>query len=122
MRQAGILAAAGLIALEESPKRLHEDHENARLLAEGLAEIPGIRIDVESVVTNIVIFYITGTGKTSDEICSELKDNGILAIGFGNSIRMVTHCDVSAGDIETAIERTSSLLRPKPSKLTRKPF
>ncbi len=110
MRQAGILAAAGLIALEESPKRLHEDHRNARRLAEGLAEIPGISIDVERVVTNIVIFDITGTGKTSAEICSKLKDNGILAIGFGNAIRMVTHCDVSSGNIETTIEQLSSLL------------
>ncbi len=110
MRQAGILAAAGLIALEESPKRLHEDHANARRLAQGLAEIPGISIDVERVVTNIVIFDITGTGKTSAEICSKLKDNGILAIGFGNAIRMVTHCDVSSGNIETTIERLSSLL------------
>lgn len=110
MRQAGIIAAAGLIALEESPKRLHRDHANARRLAKGLAEIPGIAIDVERVVTNIVIFDITGTGKTSAEICSKLKDNGILAIGFGNAIRMVTHCDVSSGNIETTIERLSSLL------------
>lgn len=103
MRQAGILAAAGLIALEESPKRLHEDHANARRLAEGLAEIPGIKIGVDSVVTNIVIFDITGTGKTSAEVCASLKDQGILAIGFGNAIRMVTHCDVSAEDIENTL-------------------
>ncbi len=103
MRQAGILAAAGLIALEESPKRLHEDHANARRLAEGLAEIRGIKVDVDSVVTNIVIFDISGTGKTSAEICGSLKDRGILAIGFGNAIRMVTHCDVSGEDIEKTI-------------------
>lgn len=103
MRQAGILAAAGLIALEESPKRLHEDHANARRLAEGLAEIPGIKIDVERVVTNIVIFDITGTGKTSAEICAALKDENIIAIGFGNAIRMVTHCDVSSNDIDAAL-------------------
>ena len=68
MRQVGILAAAGLIALEEGPKRLHEDHENAKRLAEGLAEINGIKIDVDKVVTNIVIFDISGTGKASAEI------------------------------------------------------
>lgn len=110
MRQAGILAAAGLIALEESPKRLHEDHANARRLAEGLAAIAGIAIDVERVVTNIVIFDITGTGKTSAEICSRLKDNGILAIGFGNAIRMVTHCDVSAAEIDTTLAAMSAVL------------
>ncbi len=110
MRQAGIIAAAGLVALEESPKRLQDDHANARRLAGGLAEIPGISIAVERVVTNIVIFDITGTGKTSAEICSDLKDNGILAIGFGNAIRMVTHCDVSAADVDTTIERIATLL------------
>lgn len=110
MRQAGILAAAGLIALEESPKRLREDHANARRLAEGLAAIPGIAIDVERVVTNIVIFDITGTGKTSAEICSKLKDNGILAIGFGIAIRMVTHCDVSAEEIDSTLAAMSAVL------------
>ena len=93
MRQAGILAAAGLIALEKSPKRLHEDHENARRLAEGLAEIPGIKIDVEGVVTNIVIFDITGTDRNSAEICMALKQKNILAIPFGHNIRMVKHCE-----------------------------
>lgn len=99
MRQVGILAAAGMIALEDGPKRLHEDHANAKALAVGLTDIPGVAIDVESVATNIVIFDITGTGKTSAEIVAALKDAGILAIGFGDVIRMVTHCDVSADDI-----------------------
>lgn len=110
MRQVGILAAAGLIALEESPKRLHEDHANARRLAEGLAEIPGIEIDVERVVTNIVIFDISGTGKTSAEICAALKEKGILAIGFGNAIRMVTHYDVSSNDIDFAVTTLKELV------------
>lgn len=103
MRQAGILAAAGLIALEESPKLLHADHANARRLAEGLAEIRGVKIDVERILTNIVIFDITDTGKTSAEICSALKDRNILAIPFGPAIRMVTHCDVSAAQIDITI-------------------
>ena len=110
MRQAGILAAAGLIALEESPKRLHEDHANARRLAEGLAKLPGISIDVERVATNIVIFDIAGTGKTSSEICLALKEQGILAIGFGNAIRMVTHCDVSSDQIDLAVASLGSIL------------
>ncbi len=111
MRQVGILAAAGLIALEEGPKRLHEDHANARRLAEGLAEIPGISIDVDRVVTNIVIFDISGTGKTSGEIIDELKDNGILAVGFGNLIRMVTHLDISASDIKKAVEKMTVVVQ-----------
>ncbi len=110
MRQAGVLAAAGLIALEESPKRLHEDHANARRLAEGLAEIPGIAIDPARVATNIVIFDITGTGKTSVEICNGLKDQGVLAIPFGPAIRMVTHYDVSEEDIEGALLTLGELL------------
>ena len=104
MRQAGVIAAAGLVALEESPKGLLEDHANARRLAEGIAELPGISIEVEKVVTNIVIFNIAETGKSSAEICEALKSDGILAIDFGDSIRMVTHYDVSLSEVETAVE------------------
>ncbi len=111
MRQVGILAAAGLIALEDGPKRLHEDHANARSLAVGLANISGISIDVEKVVTNIVIFDITGTGKTSAEIVAALKENDILAIGFGDLIRMVTHLDISADDIGTTISPMNAVTK-----------
>ncbi len=104
MRQVGILAAAGMIALEDGPKRLHEDHANAKALAVGLTDIPGVAIDVESVATNIVIFDITGTGKSSAEIVAALKDAGILAIGFGDVIRMVTHCNVSAEDVGVTVK------------------
>lgn len=104
MRQAGVIAAAGLVALQNSPQRLHEDHYNARCLAEGLASIGGVEVDVERVVTNILIFDISATGKTSDVICSELRDKGILAIGFGSKIRMVTHCDIASTDIGVVIE------------------
>jgi threonine aldolase len=103
MRQAGILAAAGIIALEESPKRLHVDHENARKLAEGVANLRGVSIDAEKVQTNIVIFDVAETGKSSAEICDRLKADGILASPFGSAIRMVTHCDVSREDIEETL-------------------
>lgn len=103
MRQAGIIAAAGLIALEESPKRLHIDHENAKKLAEGAANLKGVSIDAERVRTNIVIFDVSETGKTSAEIVEELKKENILAIPFGKAIRMVTHCDVSREDIEQTL-------------------
>lgn len=109
MRQVGILAGAGLIALEESPKRLHQDHENARKLAKGVAAIPGVSIDLAKVATNIVIFDISSTKKKSTEICAKLKDKGILAIGFGNAIRMVTHCDVTVQDIDKTVSELSEI-------------
>ncbi|HMS40527.1 MAG TPA: GntG family PLP-dependent aldolase [Pyrinomonadaceae bacterium] len=110
MRQAGILAAAGLIALTESPKLLHIDHENAKRLAEGVANIKGISIDAERVQTNIVIFDVSNTSKTSAEICDELKTENIFAIPFGKSIRMVTHCDVSGEDIEKTLSKLTQIL------------
>jgi threonine aldolase len=110
MRQAGVLAAAGLIALEETPKRLHEDHENAKRLAEGVAELPGVKIDPEKVATNIVIFDVSKTGMTADDICARLRARGVLAAGFGSAIRMVTHYDVSRADIDRALKEIESVL------------
>jgi threonine aldolase len=107
MRQAGVLAAAGLIALEESPKRLHVDHENARALALGLAKIPGVALDPRRVMTNIVIFDVSATGKTAADICRLLEHENILAGTTGKySVRMVTHCDVNRRDIDAGIEGT----------------
>ena len=105
MRQAGVLAAAGLIALEHGPGRLQEDHDNARLLAEGVGKIPGIRIDLSTVQTNIVIFDVSGTGQSSTEITGALKTQGVLA-GTVNSqlIRFVTHLNVSRADCERALQ------------------
>ena len=110
MRQAGVLAAAGLVALEESPKQLPEDHANAKRLAEGVAELVGVKIDPEKVVTNIVIFDVAETGQTADAICAQLREHDILASGFGSSIRMVTHCDVARADIETALSEMRAIL------------
>jgi len=93
MRQAGILAAAGLIALEKMPARLSEDHENARFLAEGLARIPGIKLDPQKVQTNIVVFEISGM--TSSDLARRLAEQNILASGINSqATRMVTHMDV----------------------------
>src|SRR5437588_7947373 len=78
MRQVGVLAAAGLVALEETPPRLHEDHANARFLAEGLGRIPGIAIDPRRVVTNIVVFDVSGTSLAPVEISARLKQRGVL--------------------------------------------
>ncbi len=111
MRQIGILAAAALIALEEGPNRLHEDHENARSLAKGVSEIDGITIDASKVQTNIVIFDVSGTGKRSGEICTQLKEAGVLAIGISDTqIRMVTHLDVTSADVAMTTEVIKSLL------------
>lgn len=104
MRQVGVLAAAGLIALEQGPKRLHEDHANARLLAEILANIDSVAIDVDAVETNIVIFKLTG-GISAADVVARLKARGILASAFTrDAIRLVTHLDVDSAACVTAAE------------------
>ena len=103
MRQAGVLAAAGLIALEEMPKRLHEDHANARFLAEALAQIPKLKIHPEKVKTNIVIFDVSGTGMTSDQLLQRLRDQKVIGSAVSDSIvRLLTHMDVTRADCEQA--------------------
>ncbi len=105
MRQAGILAAAGLIALEEMPLRLHEDHANARSLAAGLAKIPGISVDPHSVVTNIVIFDVAASPFSAREFSSRLKDRGVLMNPIDNHrLRAVTHYDADAAACSRALE------------------
>ncbi len=104
MRQAGVLAAAGLVALEQMPARLHEDHANARLLAEALANIQGVAIEPDAVETNIVIFRLTG-GLTAAEVVARLKRRGILASAVGpDAIRLVTHHDVDRAACVAAAE------------------
>jgi len=108
MRQAGVVAAAGLVALEKSPERLHIDHENAKRLAEGVAKIPGFVIDPAKVQTNIVIFDCSKTGKTAVEWCEILYKRGVWVQDTAlHSVRLVTHCDVD----EEAIERALSILQ-----------
>jgi threonine aldolase len=105
MRQAGVLAAAGLIALEEMPKRLEEDHANARFLAGELSRLPGIAINPEKIQTNIVIFDVAGTGIEPREITARLKQQGVLINGVGGTLmRAVTHFDVDRAACERAIE------------------
>ncbi len=105
MRQAGVLAAAGLVALEETPKILHRDHENARHLAERLTQIEGIAIDPKKVATNIVIFDVSGTGHTAAEICDGLSKRGIRCEPARKfAVRMVTHYNVDRAGIDCALD------------------
>ena len=102
MRQAGVLAAAGLIALEEMPARLHEDHANARWMAEQIAGMGGCLIDLETVQTNIVIFR--PEGRTAAEIVAGLKARGVLCGTAGaDEVRFVTHRDVDRAACESAV-------------------
>jgi threonine aldolase len=104
MRQAGVLAAAALVALEEGPKRLHLDHENAKLLAQGLANIPRIRIQAEKVQTNIVLYDVSETGMTSTEFLKRVGERNVLGGPVdARRVRMVTHLDVDRADIEQAL-------------------
>jgi threonine aldolase len=111
MRQAGVLAAAGLVALEKSPSRLHEDHENARYLAGALSRLPGIKVDLKKVQTNIIIFDVSGTGRTAGEMSGALAKRNVLANPTGKyAIRMVTHCDVDRAAIDRALAEFRALL------------
>ena len=105
MRQAGVLAAAGLVALDTMTARLAEDHANARLLAELLQQIPEVEIDPEGVQTNILRFCVTGK-KTAPEVVAGLKRRGVLAGSYGShAIRLVTHHDVSREQCQQAAVR-----------------
>ncbi len=109
-RQAGIMAAAGLIALEEGPKRLHEDHARARRLAEALAEIVPGGIDPASVETNMVYVDTEGVGMTALEAIMRLEGEGVGATLVSGKVRMVTHVDIADEDVETAIAAWRSIV------------
>ena len=102
-RQAGVLAAAALVALEEGPPRLHEDHANARRLAEGVAEVFLGSVDPDEVETNIVFVEPSAVGGTATEIAARLRDEDVLVTQVAGKVRMLTHLDVSGDDVEKAI-------------------
>jgi threonine aldolase len=102
-RQAGVIAAAALVALEEGPRRLHEDHANARRLAEGIAEVAPGSVDPGTVETNIVFIDPVPFGGTAPEVVARLRDEGVLATIVAGRVRTLTHVDVSADDVEKAI-------------------
>jgi threonine aldolase len=104
MRQAGIIAAAGVYALEHHVARLAEDHAHARMLAQALAELPTVRLNAADVETNIAIFDVGATGRPAGEIAERLEKEGVRVSVVGRTkLRAVTHLDVSRQDIERAI-------------------
>ncbi len=112
MRQAGVLAAAGLVALDTMIDRLAEDHQNAKRLADGLANIDGLSVDPESIQTNIVFFEVDEKLGTAAELIAALNHHGVQVSYPGKqSIRMVTHRHISPEDIEEALSRTSAAVR-----------
>ena len=113
MRQAGVLAAAALVALEEGPKRLYVDHENAKLLAEGLAQIPRIRIQPEKIQTNILIYDVSETELTSADFLKRLAERKVLGGSVdGRRVRMVTHLDIDRADVEQALRAIGATIDP----------
>ena len=104
MRQSGILAAAALYALDHHIDRLAEDHGHARLLADGIRELGGLELVPDEIDTNMVIFRVDANLGTAAELCSRLKEQGVLMLPVSrNQIRAVTHLDISREDIERAI-------------------
>ena len=111
MRQAGIIAAGALYALRNHRTRLVEDHANARRLAEAVNELPGIKVDLEGVHTNIVMIEITGNA-TAQQVSTMMKEEGVLINAMRPKVlRAVTHLDVSSGDVEKAIEAFARISR-----------
>ena len=117
MRQAGVLAAAGLVALDNMVERLADDHSNAKRLAEGLANIEGISVDPTSIQTNIVIFEVAESAGNANDVINELADEGVLVTYPGQqSLRMVTHRHISASDIDEALSRVAKVMTQMNSK------
>jgi threonine aldolase len=113
MRQAGIIAAGGVYALRHHVDRLAQDHERARQLAQGLAQLPGVAIDPARVETNIVIFDVGGTGLSGDAFAERaLASHGVRFSVLGpTTVRAVTHLDVPADGVTIALEAVRAALR-----------
>ncbi len=112
MRQSGILAAAGLYALDHNVDRLAEDHENAKRLARRLSEIPGVRLEFDDTPTNLVFFDVAGTGLSAEVICEELLGQGIrIGVETESRMRAVTHLDISESDVDDAVDALAVLVQ-----------
>jgi threonine aldolase len=112
MRQSGILAAAGLYAIEHQWDRLADDHANARLLYDRVGDMPGLKVHGGGCDTNIVYFSVEGAGLTSKQVQAALLQKNVrMGVSYGTYIRAVTHHDVSRADIETAISTLSATIK-----------
>ena len=112
MRQAGVIAAAGITALQEMVDRLAEDHENARRLAEGLAGIGGLSIEPAKVQTNIIYFELDEERMTPKELVTELNKTGVKLLAVGNRrLRAVTHYGISAEDIDLTVKALGEVMK-----------
>jgi threonine aldolase len=112
MRQSGVLAAAGLYALEHNVERLAEDHANAKMFAELVAELPGVALDPANVHTNIVVFDVTAAKLTAPQIVERLAARSIRIGALGAAtMRAVTHLDVDEAGVRAAAEALAEILR-----------
>ncbi|MBI4641900.1 MAG: aminotransferase class I/II-fold pyridoxal phosphate-dependent enzyme, partial [Candidatus Tectomicrobia bacterium] len=112
MRQVGVIASAGIVALTEMTERLAEDHKNARILAEGLVEIPGIRLDMETVQTNFALIFIDTHRISPQEFVAAMKKEEILVTCAPNGrCRLVTHYGITEEDVEKVIEGISKIMK-----------
>jgi threonine aldolase len=111
MRQAGVIAAAGIVALREMTQRLAEDHANAHTLAVGLEQIDGISLDPEQIRTNIVYFRITRKDLSADLFAETLGNKGVRLLAAGPGLcRAVTHYQITAEDITTALQAVGEVM------------
>jgi threonine aldolase len=110
MRQVGVLAAPGIIALTEMRGRLKDDHVRAQQLAQGIHGLPGISISPEAVQTNIIIFGFDHPAITVSALLEKMKDKGLLALAVSGGIRMVTHKDVGDEDVDRAVKAFEQIL------------
>ena len=111
MRQAGVIAAAGLVSLERMVDRLADDHANAKRLAEGIAEIDGLKVDADSVQTNIVFFDLVTDRISTAEVVERMGEKGIRFLALGPmQFRMVTHCGVTAEDVERTLSELQAVM------------
>ena len=111
MRQAGIIAASGIVALEKMVVRLEEDHRNAKLLAEGIEKLDGLKVDLDRVQTNMVLFDISGLGVADERFLSLLKGKGVLAAAIAkHKIRFVAHRGIEREHVEKALNAIRSVV------------
>jgi threonine aldolase len=115
MRQSGILAAAGLVAIRSMVDRLAEDHENARTLGRGLNQIAGLQVDLATVQTNMIMFDIEDSRWDAESLAGAMTKVGVVCNANGpRRIRLVTHKDVSPSDVTEALERTAQVVKAGP--------